>query len=907
MNATSQAPSWSQQLSSSTRNPISVGSVRAPHLQSNTIPSSLENDRQRYEVERRLTIEAEQSRQYLNALASNRHGVGALPPPPAHNSLVSRGSSKLPPSASAGYSSLPSASNTTYKPTSRNDPGPPPPLLRNDGTTVLLSSAAASKGILDPRYAHLPPTTSAYKPPISQAFDKDIYGAHHPPLPSRRDPSPNPLHGSLSAHHPVPPSIAAAHISATQRGVSPANSISPPDLRRAAVSQQYKYPSSGYSPGSHPQPGVTPPLSLQNRGSPIINNATSNRQRVSSPAAPGQMYGKPNIPCRTTDGRQTFSPVQHPDASLGIRSVVAPPPAHGSSAGRSSSHDHHNDPRNDPRYMLPSTHLSSQKNLLHQQYLPAPTVRSSSNYGSTEHRSDDVPLDLGVSNKRRSEGSIEKETTNFHSGVGPRKSAKLDVASGVLFKVSEPSVLITSEPSTITTVINSALVNDARTSQSSSLHNLSSSQNLAFNSTSEEQQSSKSCGDSESSYPQQAVSPTTKSESSPTKAPFVHKLKKAWIKAYKTNDDSSQPTSDNEKQSSAAQPPPTSCATRTTPSPSLSNRSSTSASSSTITGKRGKRGKGVSQSEISSKPGTPQSINGHSASPRRAGGTKNNKEMDYRSDGSTDSGERVNESSGDDGSISLRSKRSTSVASGGSKKKTKKTTRVSKITKRGRGTRTRNARGIAAVRNRKNSSEESSADEEEMDSSDASKRSDVSTSRKRGRKKVAASNGKSSSNKDEPRTKKERNEVEDEASENMTESNNPFQRPPITQLKKTGESFLQDKPCLKEAPRLAKCRECRLTENQRTKKMANIFCRFYAFRRLKYAKNGQVCVAGFCDPNRDYSKEDDALWNVSPESVPKNLTTDQANFLIENIRTDFDLIVKQERRAVELHSGEGTY
>merc|ERR1712223_1030021 len=156
----------------------------------------------------------------------------------------------------------------------------------------------------------------------------------------------------------------------------------------------------------------------------------------------------------------------------------------------------------------------------------------------------------------------------------------------------------------------------------------------------------------------------------------------------------------------------------------------------------------------------------------------------------------------------------------------------------------------------------------------------------------------------EPRTKKEKIDGSDDTSQNTDESTNPFQRPPVSQLKKTGESFLQDKPCLKEAPRLAKCRECRLTENQRTKKIANIFCRFYAFRRLKYAKNGQVCVAGFCDPNRDYSKEDSDVWNVSPKSAPKNLTAEKAKYLLENTRTDFDLIIQQERRAVKLHSRE---
>ena len=62
----------------------------------------------------------------------------------------------------------------------------------------------------------------------------------------------------------------------------------------------------------------------------------------------------------------------------------------------------------------------------------------------------------------------------------------------------------------------------------------------------------------------------------------------------------------------------------------------------------------------------------------------------------------------------------------------------------------------------------------------------------------------------------------------------PFRKPPVAQLKKTGESFLQDGPCFEVCPKLAKCRECRWTPNQRSKNTPNIFCRFYAFRRLRY-------------------------------------------------------------------------
>ena len=923
MNATSQAQHWSQQLSSSARTPVGGSSARVSHLPPNAIPVPLENERQRYEAERRLTLEAEQNRQYLNALASNRHGVGSLPPPPAHSSLSNRVSStKLPLSATTGYSS----SNATYKLNSRHDPGPPPPLLRTDGSSLLPSSSTNNKGTIDPRYSHLPPTTGAYKPLSSQNYDKDVYGAHHLPPHPRGEPSPNTLSGSLASHIALPTSASGSHTSATHRGISPANSISPPDLRRAATQmnaaqQQYKYPPSSYSPGSHHQPGVTPPLSLQSRSSPVNSNNSASRQRVNSPAAPGQIYGKPHLPARTVEARPSFSPGSHTEGPVGTGTNVAPPPAHGGSVGRSASHDHHNDPRNDPRYLLPSTHTNPQRKQLHQQYLPSPSITSGNSYAphsvvaeGTQSRTDDVPLDLGVSTKRRCESSMEKDNS-CNSSVSPRKNAKLDSTPGVLFKVSEPSVLITSEPSTITTVINSALVNEDKSLHYTTAQNLSASQKPTFSNTPDDQQSHKSGGDSESSYSQQPITPTSKPDSPSSKDEhttdtskppgYVHKLKKAWIKAYSTNDDASTTSSTGEKQSSGSTHPQTPTTTRATPSPSLSNRSSTSASSSTITGKRGTKHKTSNKSGSTSKPGTPQSFNGHSSSPRRAGGSKSNKGSDFVSDGSSDTGDRNGESSGEDDSTSLRTKRSASVTSVGSKKKGKKRSIASRSTKRGRGARTRNARNNAAVRNRKESSGESSGDED-VNSSDTSKRSDVSTSRKRGRK-PAKTNSKLTLSKDEPRSKKEKNENSDDTAQNADDMTNPFQRPPVAQLKRTGESFLQDKPCLKEAPRLAKCRECRLTESQRNKQMPNIFCRFYAFRRLKYAKNGQVCVAGFCDPNRDYSKEDDALWNISPKSAPKNLTADQAKYLIENTRTDFDLIIKQERRAVELHSGEGNF
>lgn len=69
--------------------------------------------------------------------------------------------------------------------------------------------------------------------------------------------------------------------------------------------------------------------------------------------------------------------------------------------------------------------------------------------------------------------------------------------------------------------------------------------------------------------------------------------------------------------------------------------------------------------------------------------------------------------------------------------------------------------------------------------------------------------------------------------------------------------FFQAGPCLNAGPKIHKCRECRLFINKRKKDITtqdeidNIFCRFYAFRRLFTNKQGQSINAGFPDPYRD--------------------------------------------------------
>ena len=143
------------------------------------------------------------------------------------------------------------------------------------------------------------------------------------------------------------------------------------------------------------------------------------------------------------------------------------------------------------------------------------------------------------------------------------------------------------------------------------------------------------------------------------------------------------------------------------------------------------------------------------------------------------------------------------------------------------------------------------------------------------------------------------------SSETLKRLTGKKKKPSIAQLKKSGQSFLQDASCFEVAPKLAKCRECRWTQSQRNKKMPNIFCRFYAFRRVRYAKNGQLCVAGFCDPKRDVVTEDMSLWLASSDAAPSNLDDEQSVFLLDNLRVDFEQMLKQERLAREAHEGEG--
>ncbi|XP_023243623.1 lysine-specific demethylase 3A-like [Centruroides sculpturatus] len=113
--------------------------------------------------------------------------------------------------------------------------------------------------------------------------------------------------------------------------------------------------------------------------------------------------------------------------------------------------------------------------------------------------------------------------------------------------------------------------------------------------------------------------------------------------------------------------------------------------------------------------------------------------------------------------------------------------------------------------------------------------------------------------------------------------------------KRTGDPFLQDGPCLEIAPKLPKCRECRIRAQHRTK-MNNIFCRFFAFRKLYYGKNGSISIAGFSQPS-DATQADLKLWLPPVDNPPANLDVETSSFLLTHVGDQFCDLVQQEKEA----------
>ena len=226
-------------------------------------------------------------------------------------------------------------------------------------------------------------------------------------------------------------------------------------------------------------------------------------------------------------------------------------------------------------------------------------------------------------------------------------------------------------------------------------------------------------------------------------------------------------------------------------------------------------------------------------------------------------------------------------------------------------------RPLPSSGNGKGKRKQKSANKSSDSNSDSDKESDASESsfngkksrfgpgkepKKRGRKPKGIN--KLESNRDEITKPKDENSASVTAQVNSS-LGNPPKRPPTHVLKKTGESFLQDGSCYEVAPKLPKCRECRWTPHQRSKKQPNIFCRFYAFRRLRFTKTGALGTAGFSDPGKDASAEDMKLWEASPRedstSEYNKEEIEKSKYLINHVGDQLCDLVSQEKQAKNLH------
>ncbi|XP_054167428.1 lysine-specific demethylase 3B-like [Oppia nitens] len=145
----------------------------------------------------------------------------------------------------------------------------------------------------------------------------------------------------------------------------------------------------------------------------------------------------------------------------------------------------------------------------------------------------------------------------------------------------------------------------------------------------------------------------------------------------------------------------------------------------------------------------------------------------------------------------------------------------------------------------------------------------------------------------------EKDKSSKEASGSLMKKKGKSDRMAIAELKKTGKHFLQGGSCVEVAPKLPKCRECRMTPTQRNRK-PTIFCRFYDYRKLVF-KSNILTIAGFSQP-QDASEEDLKLWLPNDE-MPADLDLETAKFVIAHVGDQFCDLVKQEKEAQLLHMG----
>ncbi|XP_054716696.1 lysine-specific demethylase 3B-like [Uloborus diversus] len=115
--------------------------------------------------------------------------------------------------------------------------------------------------------------------------------------------------------------------------------------------------------------------------------------------------------------------------------------------------------------------------------------------------------------------------------------------------------------------------------------------------------------------------------------------------------------------------------------------------------------------------------------------------------------------------------------------------------------------------------------------------------------------------------------------------------------------FLQNSFCFDVAPKLPKCRECRIAFHRKNCRMFNAYCRFMQYRKLCYNRQGTILNAGFSEPS-DATSEHLSQWLPETSNPPKDLNIETAKALLEHIGDQFCDLIEQEKEALSLHIGK---
>ncbi|RXG69918.1 Lysine-specific demethylase 3A [Armadillidium vulgare] len=726
-----------------------------------------------------------------------------------------------------------------------------------------------------------PPERSSPYSAQPPAQGPNHYKPYEPTTPNR---APSAIHHSSS----LSPSPHNVELTKARQPLSSPHAVQP----SAASNERY------YSSGT--KPPVSSPYQLNLASGGLLQNHLHNintlpvKSKVSSP--PLQMYGKPGItsgaPVCKIDTRPNPQPLPltskaptlngPPPAHLGSRNHDARPPP----TPHEQRVSHNRSPFDTRHY--PGSGVSHPKTVTTSVVSTHPTPRippTSSPHVMSGHHSphpptQTQPLDLGTRDGSNSSPTARRRSLTPTPQETKRPRLDNVSPSPMLSRVSEPSPLYPTAATTITTVentvafaklqrVSSPVVSNAQSSVVSS--NITKSSSVITNSP------SNSTFPSNSNTPETANSSVPVTVSRPSSQPPPSASPVALTNANRT-ETSSPPNSKQLEPEKCSSPGPAGSAgnvyvhklkkawlqrhtSGAEPSPSNhsngSNNNSSGSNSSSSTGSTSASSCSISPAKSSSpiaasKPDSKTPLRKVKPLPGLPNGHgQEGKEMDSTSTDSDDSNSP--------------------------KMKRMKTKRNLKRMKKG--------------------SESNSDSDKESDGSEESikkagnlpMKQDIEPRRRRGRK---------------PKIKPEKEDLLKVKRSKDDTPNDPLQKPPVSQLKKTGESFLQDRSCYEVAPKLPKCRECRWTAQQRNKKMPNIFCRFYAFRRLRYTKNGQLAVAGFSDPVKDAYGEDLRLWVPDLAAPASDLDCEMSKFLLTHVGDQFCDLVQQENEAMALHMGE---